>query len=184
MSTSAKKGPVTDKAKRPRPAKPPGMPKRPAEPISDTMRLQGENRLDQPRRIEITEHDKITILMHEYDTLRDEIVQRNNALQQQNSVGAVVLFGTLTIAWSGNLNTYQSYILYGLLALGFLIFWYGVWFAFRETDRVIVRLRQIEADVNERAGETLLQWETFWGWSAINHWGRSKPHHRTKNISS
>jgi hypothetical protein len=164
---------VTDKNKRPRSAKPPR-----------ALKLKGNHRKRYgDRESGIIDYDKITILMHEYDTLRDEIIQRNNALQQQNSIAAVVLFGTLTIAWSGNVGKYQSYILYGLLALCFLIFIYGIWFAFRETDRVIVRLRQIEADVNQRAGETLLQWETHWGWSAINHWGRAKPHHRTKNIS-
>jgi hypothetical protein len=44
--------------------------------------------------------DKITILLHEYDTLRDEVVQRWNAIQQQISIFVVILIGSLTILWS------------------------------------------------------------------------------------
>jgi hypothetical protein len=122
----------------------------------------------------MTEANKVTILLHEYDTLRDEIVQRMSARQQQISVGVIVFIGLLTILLANNISATGQFILYGVMTLSLFVFWY----AMSATNHVILRaawrLREIERSVNRRAGEPILQWETYWG-GAIVGWGKWEP---------
>jgi len=107
--------------------------------------------------------DKVEILLHEYDTLRDEVVQRYNAIQQQISIFVLMIIGTLTI-----LSTYSeqrwgwSLFLYLLLALGLCVFAFALRINHLDIQKINTRLRELEADINQLAGEQLLKWETYW----------------------
>jgi hypothetical protein len=119
--------------------------------------------------------DKITILLHEYDTLRDEVVQRWNAIQQQISIFVVILIGSLTILWSAGGKALEQRFLYTLLVLGFCFFGYALILNHRDIQKINRRLRELEADINGLAGEQLLKWETFWSGAVTEYWGKSNP---------
>ena len=100
-------------------------------------------------------NDKITILLHEYDSLRSEVVQRYIGAFQLGVGGSTALaaFG----AWRLLVNDYTSIV---LVALGFVVLAFVIWQMERDTRRIAAHLRLLEADINKRAGEQLLTWET------------------------
>jgi hypothetical protein len=118
----------------------------------------------------ILETDKITILMHEYDTLRDELIQRWVGAQTDISIGVLVLVGVLTVMFTSQVNLARSIILGGIVTLGVIVFIYAMWLVFVDNQRAAARLREIEQEVNSRAGEELLKWETRWGGAATGYW--------------
>lgn len=117
----------------------------------------------------MTEADKITVLLHEYDTLRDEIVQGSGPLQQM-SLGAVIVLGALTIALTDGLDESDRLLLYGSLAVCMLVLGFSVWKINRGVQKIARRLRELESEINRRAGEPLLQWETHWGGAVAGFW--------------
>lgn len=123
----------------------------------------------------ISQLDKITILLHEYDGLRGEMVQRWIGMQQQISIGVLVLLGVITVLFQNKIEHPRDYFLYGLLGIAVCIFIYAMWQVRRDTNKAAERVREIERDVNQRAGEDLLQWETRWGGAVTGYWGTSKP---------
>ena len=65
-------------------------------------------------------------------------------------------------------------------------FWLGVaiallavliagWTTFRDIGKAAERLRELENDINHRAGEQLLVWETYWGGAVTGILGRARP---------
>jgi hypothetical protein len=107
----------------------------------------------------LSDADKIQILLHEYDALRNLLISRHAAGFQAVSIGSAVLVGLITlkvtifIGWE---------ILIFLIALGIVIFILTVviW-----VDRVVFkaasRLREIETEVNAMAiAPRLLRWHS------------------------
>jgi hypothetical protein len=123
----------------------------------------------------LTQLDKIQILLHEYDGLRSEIVQRWVGTQQQISIGVLVLMGVITVLVSTKAEYPRASILYVLLAIAIGIFGYAMWQVRRDTCKAATRVSEIEQDVNQRAGEELLQWETRWGGCVTGFWGSARP---------
>lgn len=123
----------------------------------------------------ISQFDKNQILLHEYDSLRGEIVQRWLGMQQQISIGVLVLLGVITVLFSNKIKHPRDYILYGVLGVAVLIFIYAMWQVRRDTLKAAERVRQIEYEVHQRAGEELLQWETRWGGGVTGFWGSASP---------
>jgi hypothetical protein len=124
----------------------------------------------------MTESEKISVIMHEYDTLRDEIVQRNNSTQQQIYIGVGVLLGTITLYLGGHLDGPKMAFLCGFLIIAISVFCYAMWSAYRDIHKNAARLREIEEDVNARAGEELLRWERYWGGAVTGFFfGDQKP---------
>jgi Na+/H+ antiporter NhaC len=121
------------------------------------------------------ESDNIQILLHEYDTLREEIIQRWVGMQQQISIGVIVLLGIITVLFSNQIQHPRDYILYSLLAIAVCVFIYAMWQVGRDSGKAAERVREIEREVNLRAGAELLQWETHWGGGAAGYWGSSRP---------
>jgi uncharacterized membrane protein len=120
--------------------------------------------------------DKINIVLHEYDSLRDEIIQRWVGTQTDISVGVLVIIGVLTAVFSsGRITSAQIIVLGGVIFVGILIFGYGMWQVDRDTRKAAQRLREIESEVNQRAGEEILKWETRWGGAVTGFWGSAKP---------
>jgi hypothetical protein len=112
---------------------------------------------------EMAEPDyRIGILLHEYDSLRAEILSRYGAEFQVIAACAAYFVGLVT-AWLAGWQTDSpmTYVSLALLALVALI---GL-MTMSDTDvtRASWRIREIEARVNELAGERLLVWETYWG---------------------
>ena len=116
------------------------------------------------------EGQKIPILLAEYNSLRTETIIRTGHGFQIAGFSITAL----TI-WAAEETTGKTW-----LALAAII---GVlaaagWFTLREITQATRRIREIERDINARAGEDLLVWETLWvGW-ATGLLGRGSPNSR------
>ena len=100
--------------------------------------------------------DKIQILLNEYSSLRNEVVQRTNNLYQIIGIGAVLL--SLIFARSYGEARFWIAVAIGVVVIttcGFLIH--------HDVEKLARRLRALEKEINHRAGEELLIWETVWG---------------------
>ena len=127
---------------------------------------------------EFSQFQKIEILLHEYDTLRDEIGGRTRDGFNMFAITSALFVGALSLLY-GKAGTVVVVIVGILGAIAFAV-------AARETfyriARAAERLREIEGDVNERVGEKLLVWETQWG-AATRGWfleawrGRTSTNH-------
>jgi fatty acid desaturase len=109
--------------------------------------------------------DKIHILLQEYNALRSEMLQRINAMMQWIVVGAAATIGLITLIW-GNRTDPQLRFLVILLVVVWCLIFLGLIFLIRDRNKLSRRIRELEKDINHRAGETLLVWETRWGRSA------------------
>lgn len=106
-----------------------------------------------------SQFQKIQILLHEYDTLRNEVLSRYAAQFQSTGVLAIIIIGLTTVLIT------QGAKITILVLIGITVMLYigaQIWIDY-DIAKAARRLREIEADVNSRAGETLLQWETVWG---------------------
>ncbi|HLN37954.1 MAG TPA: hypothetical protein VK337_09245 [Xanthobacteraceae bacterium] len=116
------------------------------------------------------EDAKISIVMHEYDTLRNEILLKYSTSVQlitQTFVVLVALLGALVVLLQATtILTTKALFLTSLSLTGaatVLVLISIVWLDY-DTKRASGRLREIESQVNDRAGERLLLWETQYGW--------------------
>jgi len=132
----------------------------------------------------LTVFEKIQILMHEYDGLRDEIGGRTRDGFNLFSICGVLFVGGLSFLY-GAAGMWPALAtgVFGLIA--FVI-------ATRATiyriGRAAARLREIEATVNDLAGEPLLEWETKWGlrgaaWSS-DVWRTTVTPRKSKAVTS
>jgi hypothetical protein len=113
--------------------------------------------------------EKVRILLAEHSALRSEIVARMGHVFQVAAVGATgvaILIG---------LNKLPS--LYAILAI-LLVLAVALWFISRDIWKAAERLREIEIDINDRAGEDLLVWENLW--RSTSYWGQSRTRPRSK----
>jgi hypothetical protein len=121
--------------------------------------------------------EKVTILLHEYDKLCQEIHNRtSNGFQLLFSVG-VALFVWLVAQQKLDWRFLTA------LGIGLLTLLVGGWVIFRDIKKAAARLRDLENDINLRADEELLVWETKCGGAVTGYWGRAKPlQDKTKQI--
>jgi len=110
----------------------------------------------------IGEKEKLTILLQEYSSLRQEIINRMNNGFQLLAVIAVLL--TLTLQGGSRLKVWV-----GLSAIG-IVFLIGGWMTFGNINKAASRLRELERDINARAGEKLLIWESEHGGARTGLW--------------
>ena len=125
----------------------------------------------------IAARDKINILLKEYDALRTEILTRTNNAYTLLTAAATLVVGA--VAWFVTTEAGRSKFLWLIAILAFLaaVFSYLFWVIVLSIERCAYRLVEIEARVNQLAGETrdpLLQWETCWGSLAMG-WFRRFP---------
>jgi len=107
----------------------------------------------------LSQFEKIQIILHEYDTLRNELHQRYAAIFQSISVLAVVFIGLVTVLTERGFRWSLLALLSGSVVLFLIIILvinYDTW-------KAATRLREIESDINSRSGERLLRWETGFG---------------------
>lgn len=117
--------------------------------------------------------EKVPILLHEYDTLRAEIIARTCSGFQILAVTAALF------VWVIQADLYYKFWA-GLGALA-IILSIGSWIAFGNINKATSRLRELEKDINARAGETLLVWESQHAGGLTGFWrGIGKPpRHKT-----
>lgn len=103
--------------------------------------------------------DAIEILFKEYDALRQSIEFYTDKAYQLISIG-----GTLVIAAGAFLTSHQPhwrfYVASAIVIACFTRFLYT---SGKEVKAAARRLKVIEAKINRRAGERLLEWETSYG---------------------
>jgi hypothetical protein len=98
--------------------------------------------------------DKIQILFHEYDTLRTEVIHRlNNSYQLVAVAGALLLW----VVSNAKCDSGRFWVVLGISVL--LVLAFG-WLIYTDIKTISGRVRDLEKDINKRAGETLLVWET------------------------
>jgi hypothetical protein len=141
--------------------------------------------------MEITDLQKIQILLAEYSSLRAEIVARIGHMYQLFGFGIAVI-ALLFIQLkpfrflSESKNGEPAHLRKRRILFGSLLVLFGVLFAWsvRSYDRDIkhasARIREIELDVNDRAQEDLLVWENLWGDAATGLWWPGSPLPRSR----
>jgi lysylphosphatidylglycerol synthetase-like protein (DUF2156 family) len=101
----------------------------------------------------------ITVMLHEYDTLRTETLYRYSAQFQTTTVFAAVVVGLVTLAVTrGFSRPIVALLIFALV----VYFGMQIWI-FHDVCRVHRQLDTIEERVNNLAGEKLLTWETEHG---------------------
>ena len=103
----------------------------------------------------MTDKDKIDIMLNEYNSLRTEILSRGNITVQVSTASAAFLTWLLT----RELNVW-AYFVIPVFIFSILILYWWTWHDCLFTSR---RLIEIEHEINKRAGEELLAWESEWG---------------------
>jgi len=114
-----------------------------------------------------SEEERVKILLQEYATLRTEILTRTTNWFQLIGSGAVLFVWIM-----GQPLGVRFWV--ALVAV-LVVFSFLYRLITRDIDKAAKRLRELEQDINCRAGETLLVWETRWGGAVTGHWGRGKP---------
>jgi hypothetical protein len=115
---------------------------------------------------DLTQRDRIQILLTEYTALRAEYVARTGYGFQTAGFGlvAVGLFvqQTISIFFGDSSPTRGRVIVYLVAFMPVLVaFIIAIYLNLRDLSRVAARLQEIEREVNSRAGENLMVWETL-----------------------
>ncbi|MBZ0138923.1 MAG: hypothetical protein K8H87_04005 [Pseudorhodoplanes sp.] len=114
------------------------------------------------------EIEKIKIVLEEYKTLREEIYRRHAAFVQVCTVAGTTFVAIVGVAIVNKTLVGGAFMTLALLVL--------VTFAFlmhdHDTRLLAEQLAQIEKDINKRAGEDLLTWETTRGLLVIGYFDR------------
>lgn len=121
--------------------------------------------------------DKIWILLAEYNTLRAEVLAARSNVGQAAGIFFAAIMVNFTLAFSVAKGNPEIPIIIAtslFLYLGFLIAWNA-----KNTRSFTKRLREIEAQINDLAGDRLLLWETVHGWGGM--WGKPNPNFREDN---
>ena len=112
------------------------------------------------------ERQKITILLAEYNTLRAEIIAAKGSAWQAVSLIVPVIVAIVGFYVSTTMHPTFSIVGSGV---GFIvvIILFAVWGVDMSTRKFAGRLRELEDDINRRAGERLLLWENEHGWGSM-----------------
>jgi hypothetical protein len=100
--------------------------------------------------------EKVKILLSEYAGLRSEIIAKTGHGLQVS--GFVVTALSILVSQTENWLTVWVFTLIVLFVVGAAVM------IVTDVARAARRIKQIEAKVNNWAGEKLLVWETGWGW--------------------
>ena len=103
-----------------------------------------------------SQKDKVTILLHEYNMLRAEILTRTNHGFQLLVVYAGL--GGGLFVWIMQAKGGVRFWLSLAVAVGTLFV--ANWISFSNINRCVKRVLELEKDINTRVGENLLVWET------------------------
>jgi hypothetical protein len=122
---------------------------------------------------------QIQILLAEYNTLRAEVIGRTTSGFQLIGIGfaIVALLLSQAVLQPGSLATSQAagWRFWCVLVLGIVLLGSATWFNLREIGRAANRVLLLEKEINERAGERLLQWESRFSPGATGWFGLPTP---------
>lgn len=116
------------------------------------------------------EIEKVRVLLVEYSGLRAEVTARTTHGFQLLAIG--VTAASLLVAFSDKASPVLAFSAAGVIALFFII---AAHFTLRDIYRAAARLKEIELDVNDRAGEDLMTWESLQAPGATGFWSPAKP---------
>jgi hypothetical protein len=125
--------------------------------------------------------ERLTILLAEYNTLRAEVLAARAAVAQAIGIGAPLALGLMGLAFSAPdewpkcpFFVFAALIIVSAVAIAY---WNN-----GNTRAFTARIRALEEDINRRAEERLLLWETDHGWGSI-FW-RTNKHHKGPPIEN
>lgn len=108
-----------------------------------------------------TDKFKILIMMEEYRSLRAELLQRNTVLNNVFTVGGTVSAGALGVVIQYGWQALPGTLTISVIVLSFVGFtWLEI---HREAKRAGAYLAALEKEVNKRAQDRLLSWESTHG---------------------
>src|SRR5271168_653778 len=112
-------------------------------------------------------NDKVQTLLFEYNSLRSEIMQRNSVFNQYCVISVPASVAAVSVVTSAfpPLGIVLFLVICCLLYVVFRIIEF-------DTLAAAARVRELEAQINEMAGERLLTWETDHGLSKIGYHDR------------
>jgi hypothetical protein len=117
------------------------------------------------------DEQKVSILLAEYNTLRAEVLAARSYVMQAIGIAAAVIMGIIGFCFSQGVSGHEwvpwTIGTIAFVYLGFTYTWNDI-----NTRSFTKRLRELEADINERAQDTLLVWETHFGWGSMGPSGR------------
>ena len=111
----------------------------------------------------VSDSTKITVLLAEYNALRDEVLAaRNYMLVTFN----ILITATLTLLGLFLSNTLQFGALNYMIIESLLVLFFSITLLWNNynTRKFTKRIREIECDINRLSGDILLIWETRYGW--------------------
>jgi hypothetical protein len=122
--------------------------------------------------------EKIKILLEEYKTLRAEVSSRTGYGFQSKAVAVTLMtWLAVQVASASSWGAALFFFLVGLALMAAACLFYSV--NVRDIWAAGVRLRELEHEINSRAGEHLLCWERRFGGSRISYvkglWSVPKP---------
>jgi hypothetical protein len=114
----------------------------------------------------VNQSHKISVLLAEYNTLRAEVLAARANVARDFGIGATVTMAVIgfSISKSNSVPKWGPWLIatFALIYVSISLMWNEI-----NTWRFTKRLRALEADINARAGERLLVWETESGWGSI-----------------
>jgi hypothetical protein len=116
--------------------------------------------------------DKIWILLAEYNTLRAEVLAARNNVGHGAGIFAAAFVANIGFGFSAGSRYPEVPIIIGILLVGY----FAALYRWNENNTISFtrRLRELEAEITQRAGERLLLWETVHGWGGM--WRKTNPH--------
>jgi hypothetical protein len=108
--------------------------------------------------------DKVNSLLFEYNSLRSEIMQRNSVFNQYCVISVPASVAAVSVVTSAfpPLGIILFLVICCLLYVVFRIIEF-------DTLAAAARVRELEAQINEMAGERLLTWETDHGLNQVGY---------------
>ena len=100
----------------------------------------------------LTQKDKIQILLAEYNTLRSELVACGNKIYNMLAVGSAIL--------TSQIVNYGKPYFWIIISIGVLLIITFTLLNIRDTRLLATRVKILEAEINKRACEPLLVWES------------------------
>jgi hypothetical protein len=111
--------------------------------------------MSEDRSEKVSDKDKIQILLQEYNTLRSELVSNGSKQFQLVALAGVLVSLILGRPIEKGLWVATLVGVGALFCLGVMVI--------RHTRRLVRRVIELETEINRRAGEELLVWESRWG---------------------
>lgn len=105
----------------------------------------------------LSKKEQVDVLLHEYDSLRAEVLERHTVLTQVIGFAVLVFAGITAI-----LVSYPFYYLLVVALIG-IVFLIAFWRMDLDSAGAALRLCELEQEINKLSGKRLLQWESQWG---------------------